>query len=237
MYPKPYEWRDMAVIEPPKSISDQIYEHLKAQILYGEIRPGERLTQERMAEKLEVSRMPVREAFRLLEQDGLVERLPQSGFRVTSITMESIRQIYGIRGALEAYAIELACDQISEETIAKLEDIKRKAHDVLNQNALDQSEKVRRFIALNTEFHDTIYEATENPYLIKIILQLRNLVVRMRAIGLRKESKWKEIWDEHDQLLGSLKKKDKETASRCIRRHIENAFSYITSVVQDDGIQ
>ncbi len=220
------------VIEPPKSISDQIYEYLKTRILYGEIEAGERLAQEKVAEQLEISRMPVREAFRRLEQDGLVERLPQGGVRVTPITMETIRHVFGVRTALEAYAIELACDRISEEAIAALENIKRQAQGVLKQDALDQSEKLKRFFDLNTAFHDTIYEATGNLYLIKIILQLRNLVLRMRAIGLREDSTWIQVWEEHDQLLNSLKRRDKEAASRCIRQHIANAASYVTAVVR-----
>jgi len=220
------------VIEPPKSISDQIYEYLKAQILNGEIHPGERLAQERVAEQLNVSRMPVREAFRLLEQDGLVERLLQGGLKVTPVTLETIRHVFGTRAALEAYAVELACDRISEAAIAKLENIKHQAHDVLNQDSLGQSEKAKRFFDLNTDFHDTIYEATGNPYLIKFISQLRNLVLRMRAIGLREASTWIKVWEEHGQLLDSLKRKDKETARRCIKQHIENAASYVTAVVR-----
>jgi len=222
----------MTVIEPPKSISDQIYEYLKARILYGEIEAGERLAQEKVAEQLEISRMPVREAFRRLEQDGLVERLPQGGVRVTPITMETIRHVFGVRRALEAYAIELACDRISEEAITALENIKRQAQGVLKQDSLDQSEKLKRFFDLNTAFHDTIYQATGNPYLIKIILQLRNLVLRIRAIGLREDSTWIQVWEEHGQLLDSLKRKDKEAARRCIRQHIANAASYVTAVIR-----
>jgi DNA-binding GntR family transcriptional regulator len=218
------------VIEPPKSISDQIYEYLKARILYGEIEPGERLAQEKVAEQLQISRMPVREAFRRLEQDGLVERLPQGGLRVTPITMETISHVFGIRAALEAYAIELACDRISDPAIAELENIKSQALEVLKQNTLHQSEKLKKFFDLNTAFHDTIYEATGNSYLMKIILQLRNLVLRMRAIGLREDSTWIQVWEEHGQLLDTLKRKDKEAASRCIRQHIANAASYVTSV-------
>jgi DNA-binding GntR family transcriptional regulator len=219
-------------IKPPKSIPDQIYEYLKAQILKDEFHPGERLAQERVAEQLNVSRMPVREAFRLLEQDGLVERLPQGGLRVTLVTLETIRHVLGTRAALEAYGIELACDRISEEAIAKLENIKNQAHDVLKQDSISQSEKAKRFFDLNTEFHETIYEATGNPYLIKFISQLRNLVLRMRAIGLREASVWIQIWEEHGQILDSLKRKDKETARRCIKQHIENAASYTTAVVR-----
>jgi DNA-binding GntR family transcriptional regulator len=220
------------ILEPPRSISYQIYEHLKTQILYGEISPGERLAQEKIAEQLNVSRMPVREAFRLLEQDGLVERLPQGGLRVPLITVETIQHVLGIRAALETYAIELACGRISEEEIVQLENIKRQAHEVLKQESIDYFEKLKRFYDLNTEFHDTIYEATGNPYLIKVISQLRNLVLRMRAIGLREPSTWIEIWEEHDQLIDSLKRKDNETASRNIKQHIENSASYVINALR-----
>ena len=222
----------MTVIAPPKSISDQIYEYLKARILYCEIEPGERLAQEKMAEQLEISRMPVREAFRRLEHDGLVERLPQGGVRVTPITIEAIRHVFGVREALEAYAVKLACNRISEGAIAELENIKSQAHEVLNQDTLDQSEKLKMFFDLNTAFHETIYEATGNPYLIKILSQLRNLVLRMRAIGLREDSTWIQVWEEHGQLIDSLKRNDKGAARRCIKGHIANAASYVTAVVR-----
>jgi DNA-binding GntR family transcriptional regulator len=104
---------DIRFLEPPNSISDQIYERLKKQILHGEIEPGERLMQNQVAENLRASRTPVREAFRRLEQDGLVERVPQGGVRVTSLDTETIQQVFGIRNVLEAYAIEMACDRIT----------------------------------------------------------------------------------------------------------------------------
>ena len=219
-------------IKPRNSISNQVYEYLKNQILKDELHPGQHLAQERVAEELNVSRMPVREALRLLEQDGLVERLPQGGLRITPVTLETIRHVLGTRAALEVYAIELACDRISEKEIAKLENIKYQADELLNQTSLGQSEKTKRFFDLNTEFHETIYEITGNPYLIKFILQLRNLVLRMRAIGLREATVWIQIWEEHGQILDSLKRKDKEAARRCIKQHIENAASYTTAVVR-----
>ena len=106
--PKPV---NSTFLAPPNSISDQIYEYLKEKILYGDTEPGERLMQMQVAESLKASRTPVRDAFRRLVQDGLAERFPQGGIRVTSVDRETIKSVFGIRAVLEAYAIELACER------------------------------------------------------------------------------------------------------------------------------
>jgi DNA-binding GntR family transcriptional regulator len=219
------------VIEPPKSVSDQVYDHLKMQIIYGEIAPGERLAQEKVANQLATSRMPVREAFRRLEHDGLIQRLPQGGVRVSPITVESVRQVYGVRGALESYAVELACGGISGDAIDRLNYIKHQADLLLTQENTDPRNDLKKFFDLNTAFHDTIYEATGNPYLIKMIMHLRNLVLRMRALGLRKRSTWIQVWSEHGRLMDSLKNGDKDAACHCMMLHIANAASYVVTVV------
>ena len=223
------------VIEPPKSIADQIYEHLKSAILGGSIEPGERLTQEKVAEELQTSRTPVREAFRRLEQEGLVERLPQGGVRVTSIDQESIAHIFGVRQALERYAIELACDRITEAEIARLEGISHQADTLFAKNNVNASEKLKLFFDLNTSFHDTIYEATGNPILIKIIQDMRQLVLRMRATSLRDDSTWRQTWAEHNLLLQHLRAGNKKAAVRCICEHIQKAASYVASTKRNRG--
>ena len=217
------------IIEPPKSIADQIYEHLKSGILSGSVEPGERLNQEKVADELSTSRTPVREAFRRLEQEGLVERLPQGGVRVTSIDLESISHIFGVRQALEGYAIELACDRITQGVINELESIARQADTLLTKNNLTASEKLKLFFDLNTNFHETIYESTGNPFLIKVLLNIRQLILRMRATSLRDESTWRQTWAEHNLLIQHLRARDKESAVLCMRAHVQNAASYVTS--------
>lgn len=158
--PKPVNPNFLA---PPNSISDQIYEYLKEKILYGDTEPGERLMQVQVAESLKASRTPVRDAFRRLVQDGLAERLPQGGIRVTSLDRETIKSVFGIRAVLEAYAIELACDTITPEKILILKQLLRHARDLL-QEELEWETKLRSLFELNTRFHETIYRATGNFY-------------------------------------------------------------------------
>jgi DNA-binding GntR family transcriptional regulator len=223
------------IFKPPKSISDQIYEHLKTCILNREIESGERLTQEKVAADLATSRTPIREAFRRLEQDCLIERLPQGGVRVTPVDENTIEHILGFREALEAYSIELACNRISKDLINELEHIERQATALLENTDLEDSEKRKRLFALNTAFHDIIYEATGNPYLIKVIQQIRQMVMLLRATGLRDRSAWDTIWSEHSQITKYLRQGDKKSAVRCIRQHIKNAIIYTTAMARKKG--
>ena len=212
-------------LEPPNSISDQIYERIRQQILHGDIEPGERLMQNQVAEKLRASRTPVREAFRRLEQDGLVERVPQGGVRVTRLDMEAIQEVFGIRNVLEAYAVELACGRITAEEIGSLKRLVSQAGDLLSSGELGRETKIKRLFELNSQFHDTIYRASGNSYLLGMINSLRFIVGRLRFLGLRADSTWSRAWDEHAQLIGLLEKKDKESAARLLKTHLVNAVS------------
>jgi DNA-binding GntR family transcriptional regulator len=223
------------LFKPPKSISDQIYEHLKNTILSGKIESGGRLTQEKVAAELTTSRTPIREAFRRLEQDGLIERLPQGGVRVTPVDENTINHILGFREVLEVYGIKLACDRISQDLIVELENIERQANALLDNTYLDDSEKRKRLFSLNTAFHDIIYEATGNPYLIKVVQRVRQMVLLLRQTGLQDQSAWDTIWSEHSQITKYLRHGDKTAAVRCIRQHIRNAATYTTAVVRRKG--
>ena len=212
-------------LEPPNSISDQIYERLKQQILHGEVEAGERLMQNQVAENLRASRTPVREAFRRLEQDGLVERVPQGGVRVTRLDIEAIQEVFGIRNVLEAYAVELACGRITAEEIGSLKQLVNQAGDLLSSGELGRETKIKRLFELNSQFHGTIYRASGNSYLMGMINSLRFIVGRLRFLGLRADSTWSRAWDEHAQLIGLLEKKDKESAARLLKTHLVNAVS------------
>jgi DNA-binding GntR family transcriptional regulator len=216
---------DIHFLEPPNSISDQIYERLKQQILHGEIEPGERLMQNQVAENLRASRTPVREAFRRLEQDGVVERVPQGGVRVTLLDIEAIQEVFGIRNVLEAYAVELACGRITAEEIGSLKRLVTQAGELLSSGELGRETKIKRLFELNSQFHDTIYRASGNSYLMSMINSLRFIVGRLRFLGLRADSTWSRAWDEHAQLIYLLERKDKESAARFLKSHLVNAVS------------
>lgn len=225
----PELWKESGLVRPPKSISDQIYDLLKKKILNSELQPGERLMQEEVAEALKASRTPVRQAFHLLEKDGLVERLPQGGFRITQLGGEDIDDLFAIRAVLETYGVELACERIEPETIETLKGIKEQAEQLMVNQAVQREAKIRRLFELNSLFHETLYRSTKSGYLMELISNLRNTVLRLRALGLRNDQTWRQSWDDHGQLIACLEKRDKEAAGILMRRHVASAKTHVLS--------
>jgi DNA-binding GntR family transcriptional regulator len=211
------------VIVPPKSISDQIYEFLKENILLGKIAPGERIIESRIAEDLKTSRTPVREAFQRLVQDGLVERVTQGGVRVSVITPRMIKEVFGIRGVLEVYAVELVCDNIEAETIIKLKELAQQARKLLSSPEANDPEGLITLWKINTSFHETIYRATGSEHLLKLVGQLNSLVRRFRFLSMRKTRI--RAWDQHELIIKYLEDKDKAMLGELMKAHIEEAAS------------
>jgi DNA-binding GntR family transcriptional regulator len=220
------------VIVPPKSISDQIYEVLKERILLGKITLGERIIENNIAEDLKTSRTPVREAFQRLVQDGLVERVPQGGVRVTVITPRMIKEVFGIRAVLEVYAVELACDNIEVETIIKLKELAQQARKLLSSPEANDPEGLITLWKINTSFHETIYRAAGSEHLLKLVSQLNSLVRRFRFLSMRKTRI--RAWDQHELIIKYLEDKDKAMLGELMKAHIEEAASDTLKALEND---
>jgi DNA-binding GntR family transcriptional regulator len=215
--------QEVAVILPPKSISDQIYEVLKERILFGRIAPGERIIESTVAEELKTSRTPVREAFQRLVQDGLVERVLQGGVRVTIITSQMIKEVYGIRAILEVYAVDLACDNIDAETVLKLKEMARQSRSLLSSPEANRPEGWMTLWRINTLFHETICRAAGSEHLLRVLSQVKDLVMRFRFLSLRKTRI--RAWDEHELMIKYLEDKDKSRLKELMKAHVELATS------------
>lgn len=209
------------VITPPKSISDQIYESLKERILSNLISPGHRLIENEVAGFYQASRTPIREAFRRLEQDGLVERIPRGGLRVTRITASEIREIFGIRAVLEAYVGELACDNITPDLIQKLKGISHQARHFLPSSSDASTENLVELWKLNTTFHDTIYQATQSQHLVRMLNTIRDMLLRVRILTLKKAKL--EKWKEHEEIINCLERRDKDRLCELMKQHIQRS--------------
>jgi GntR family transcriptional regulator, rspAB operon transcriptional repressor len=220
------------VIVPPRSISDQIYEVLKERILLGKITLGERIIESSIAEDLKTSRTPVREAFQRLVQDGLVERVPQGGVRVTVITPRMIKEVFGIRAVLEVYALELACDNIEAETIIRLKELARQARKLLSSPEANDPEGLIALWKINTSFHETIYRAAGSEQLLKLVGQLNSLVRRFRFLSMRKTRI--RAWDQHELMIKYLDKKDKAMLGQLMKGHVEEAASDTLKALEND---
>jgi DNA-binding GntR family transcriptional regulator len=212
-----------AVFEPPKSISDQVYELLRDRIIVQEIKSGERLVEREVAARLKISRTPIREAFRRLEQDGLMVRVPQGGMRVTEISAETAQEIFGIRAVLEAFAGELACQKVDAATLDELKRILEEARLILEPGKFDPEVHMMGLFKLNTLFHDTICQAARSEYLVKMIKNVRMMILRFRTLSIQDEKARLQAWREHRQMIVLLESGDKGKMSRLARKHVLGA--------------
>lgn len=219
-------------IEPSRSIADQIYESLKSGIISGEIVPGYRLFENEVASLFLASRTPVREAFRRLEQDCMVERVARGGVKVCQFDYQTIHDLFGLRSVLEAYAIELACDRITAEQVAALKQIRAQAMEVLKSEDISQGYVLKRIFELNSLFHDSIYESTRSQFLIRILNNLRGIVHGMRVVSIQAERSSVQAWTEHCALIEHLEHGRKDAAIELIKQHVANAAKQVISVME-----
>ena len=210
-------------------LRDVVFQTFRQAILKGELKPGERLMEIQLAQKLGVSRTPVREAIRKLELEGLVLMIPRKGAEVAEITIKDLEDVLEVRGALEELAVRDACDHITEEQIQAL---KRAASDF--KKALESGDLVK-CAETDIAFHDIIYSATNNRRLLQILSNLREQMYRYRMEYLKDPSTHKVLLEEHDAIRRALKKHDKVKAGNAIRVHIENQRRSIISSLRMTG--
>lgn len=197
-------------------LRDVVFNTLREAILKGELEPGERLMEIALAQKLGVSRTPIREAIRKLELEGLVVMAPRKGAEVAEITLKDLRDVLEVRKNLEELAVELACKKATEEDIEEM----RRAHEEFIKTL---SQKDLTVIAeADVKFHDVIYKTTDNKRLIQILNNLREQMYRYRLEYIKDEKKRMIVTDEHLQIIGAIESKDVKVAKEYIQVHINN---------------
>lgn len=197
---------------------EQAYRALKAAILSGELRPGERLTDQGLAERLGISRTPVREAVRQLVREGLLVGTPNRGVTVFRPSAVDVAEIYAIRASLEGLAATLAAlNPRRAEALRKMERSLLRAQEAAS--AGDAAEIAR----CNTEFHESILEASESPTLVELVEPIRNKAIICRLSSLRYQTNVEVSLREHAQIIRCLEAGHSEEAGRLVRRHITEA--------------
>ncbi len=197
-------------------LRDVVFNTLRQAILKGELTPGERLMEKQLAERMGVSRTPIREAIRKLELEGLVVMVPRKGAEVAKITEKDIRDVLEVRAALEALAVRMACEKMDaagQERLVKLKDEFAKAA---------MNHEVELVIQKDVEFHDEIFNATNNDKLIHIVNNLREQIYRFRVKYIRKMEDYSVLVSEHEEIVKNILNRDKVNAEVVAVEHIEN---------------
>ena len=208
-------------------LRDVVFNTLRRAIITGEFAPGERLMEISLANRLGVSRTPVREAIRKLELEGLVIMIPRTGAQVAKITEKSLRDVIEIRCVLEEFAASLACERITEEGKEKLKEAHRQFVEAAQTNdIIDIVEK-------DEQFHDAIFQATCNDRLITIINNLREQFYRYRMEYVKDIEQHSVLVTEHEQLLHAIFNQDSETAKQIMRTHLKNQQEGVIQAIQE----
>lgn len=197
-----------------ETLGSQIYRALRTAILQQTYQGGERLTQEELATSFGTSRIPVRDALRMLETDGLVVA-DGSGYSVVKFGPEDVMEIYAIRALLEPYAATIAAERIGPEQLERIVGHTR------NMAASARQGDFEEYARENTELHMALYEASERPRLVRIIEGL--WIGRPPLTPLQVPSQAERSVREHEELLQALMARDGERVGKLIKEHIMNA--------------
>ncbi|WP_396437830.1 GntR family transcriptional regulator [Limnohabitans sp.] len=198
---------------------EQVYSRLLDAISEGTLPPGERLTQEDLAQRLAVSRQPVLQALRLLKKDGFVEDAPGRGVRVTQLDIGWIAQVYQVRGSLDALAVRLAA-----EHGARLDE------GVMRQGRLAESGRdVQAMIQADLAFHRAIYQASGNPLIAHSIELHWHHLKRVMGAVLQSSQQRQTVWDDHEAIAHAISTKDADLAVRLVQEHADKASVQLTA--------
>lgn len=197
-------------------LRDVVFKTLRQGILTGELKPGERLMEIHLANKLGVSRTPIREAIRMLELEGLVTMVPRRGAQVAQITEKNLRDVLEVRRALDALAVELACERITAE---EKKDLKEACDGFERAAATGDATATTR---ADVRLHDIIVAATGNDRLVQLVNNLAEQMYRYRFEYIKDKTTHQSLIEEHRVIYESIIRCDKATAARAVKTHIDN---------------
>ncbi len=197
---------------------ERVYERLKGAILSGRLNPAERLTEEHLAKEMGVSRTPIREALHKLESEGLIKPLETRGFIVPPDSREEVEELFDIRAILEGYALRVICGKILDQDLEKLSECVERAEKALGRGRINDVFK------WNTQFHDMLHGmVTERERLHRMMVEMRQYVLRHRRDTLQHPDAGKRTLDGHRKILLGLRLKDPDLCERMMREHIQQA--------------
>ena len=207
-------------------LRDVVFNTLRQAILKGELEPGERLMEIQLAERLGVSRTPIREAIRKLELEGLVLMIPRKGAEVAKISEKSLRDVLEVRRSMEELAIELACQRMGQEELEKLEEAQRTfAAAIASGDSMAIAES-------DEHYHDVIYHGTDNPRLVQILNNLREQMYRYRLEYI-KDADLQILLVEHEEILKAMKYRHVAEAKETMRAHIDNQALTVSKNIKE----
>ena len=215
-------------LERKTLLRNKIYEMLKEAIFSGELEPGERIIETRLAEEMGISRTPIREAIRHLESEGYIESMDNGGVKVSEITEDDIKEWHEIKLVFDELAMTKAIDNITEEVIKILKEDLDKVEEAIRKDEIDDEE----IINLNTDFHNKMYEISGNKLIKTIKDDYQKYNYMMRKYLSKIEGRHQQALLEHKQILEAIINRDKEKAVELSKEHRESSKSALLNKLE-----
>jgi DNA-binding GntR family transcriptional regulator len=213
-----------------KSLYEQTYAALRASILSGELAPGARLIETQLAERLQVSRTPIREAIRQLQRESLITDDLGDGLRVRSISIADAIHLYDCRIALEQVSVAGACHHATNDQLQKLHDCVMQAERFAESAPHSASSHL---LALDSQFHRCIAESCGNQWLVDLLDQVFDKMTLLRAQTTQHNPDVLEIRGEHRQIFNAIAQRDADSAVQAIHQHLAASKQRVIQEVQN----
>jgi DNA-binding GntR family transcriptional regulator len=204
--------------------SEAVVARLRAEILRGELGPGTRLRQGVVAARFGVSTTPVREAFALLQADGLVRIDPHRGAIVFHPSVEDVREYYEIREALETLAITLALQHLDDDLLDELEHLVTEMRSVQDEETWE---------SMNEEFHRTLYRASKRPRLCNMISTLRDASGAYIHMYVAHQEPGERSDDDHQAIIDACRARNSNRARAAVRHHMRHTVDEVVQFIKD----
>jgi DNA-binding GntR family transcriptional regulator len=211
-----------------ESITDLAKRHIQVWIIKGEYRPGQQIKEEEIAARLDISRPPVREAFKMLEAEGLVVRKPRRGVYVTEMTGKDVWEAYTLKAALYEMAIELAMESISEKQVNELDAVVQQMESCVKKEPVD----LLQYQHYHQDFHDQIMLISGHDRLKKISASIHNQICRFSYKSLQRRDHLDSSVGYHRKMIDAIRARDKVSACRLMKEHVLEALNVLLSLTE-----
>ena len=197
-------------------LREVVFNALRQAIIEGEFQPGERLMEVTLANKLGVSRTPIREGIRLLEKEGLVVMLPRRGAHVASITEKQLEDVLEARRTLETFAVNVCCARITQTRFEELKEANRKFAEAVD------SRDLRQMADTDTAFHNIIIDTAGNEKVKELLISLKEQIFRYKYEFMKEMEDPTRLVREHDQIIKAIGDSRADKAVELLRMHIDS---------------
>jgi DNA-binding GntR family transcriptional regulator len=216
--------RKIAINRDPLHI--QVADRLRDMIVHGDLKPGEKVPFAMLAADLGVSLTPLREAFKVLAEDGLVEQTPNRGVRILPYTAEEASALFEVIAALESLAARLATLRMSDADLAGLEALHERMREEFASRSKDS------YFDINSLIHERIVSLSGNDVLIGTHTKLMVRANRGRYIAIVKEDRWREAMEEHEAVMDAFRRRDSEAAGAIWQIHLMRSGEVVSTVLK-----